>query len=416
LGTIVHFQNDARLSDNHVLNPHWLTDGIYTIITSPKVAEKFGELHEDDLDGILDRKRYPKDKDPFILALMKKFELCFEASENEYLIPQLLEVNEPDGTSEYQPEDCLNFEYQYDIYLEGLLPRFIVKSRAMSRNTGRWRTGVILERDGAQALVRGDTEERLVVVRVRGKTERRAELLALIRAYFEDIHRPFKELKVTPWIRPASHPTARLEFENLRTFEAEGEEFFPSVVDGKIVRFPVRDLLYGPNGVELPGQTKRNTDRNAREFRGDEMRVFLSYAHKDETFKDQLETHLKLMERQGTISSWNDRKLIPGTEWRPGILDELERAHIILFLVSADFLASDFCYDIELTRAIERHNSGVARVIPIKIRQCDLDGSPLAPLQGLPKDFKPVANWDDRDEAWTNVVQGIKQAIKDLRR
>src|SRR2546428_6575835 len=96
--------------------------------------------------------------------------------------------------------------------------------------------------------------------------------------------------------------------------------------------------------------------------------VVYSYAHADETLRQKLETHLSLLRRQGLISEWHDRKILPGAEWAGEIDEHLERASIILLLISADFLASDYCYDREMTRALERHQHGAVRVIPIILR------------------------------------------------
>jgi internalin A len=96
--------------------------------------------------------------------------------------------------------------------------------------------------------------------------------------------------------------------------------------------------------------------------------LFYSYAHKDESLRNELETHLKLLQRQGRIESWHDRDIEAGDEWKRKIDDNLERADIILLLVSADFIASEYCYEKEMTRAIERHEKNEARVIPVIVR------------------------------------------------
>jgi internalin A len=80
-------------------------------------------------------------------------------------------------------------------------------------------------------------------------------------------------------------------------------------------------------------------------------------------------------------------------------------------LISADFIASDYCYDIEMARAIERHDAGEAVVIPIMLRACVITGTPFGTIQGLPKDFLPVVQWADRDVAWKNVAEGIEKAL-----
>lgn len=142
------------------------------------------------------------------------------------------------------------------------------------------------------------------------------------------------------------------------------------------------------------------------------IEIFYSYAHEDEQLRDQLEKHLKLLQRQGVISGWHDRQIGAGEEWA-GLIDEhLDSAGVILLLISADFLASDYCYDIEMTRALERHQRREARVIPVILRPCDWQKSPFGKLQALPKDAKPVTSWADRDEAFLSVAQGIRQVVE----
>ena len=122
------------------------------------------------------------------------------------------------------------------------------------------------------------------------------------------------------------------------------------------------------------------------------------------------------MKKQGFISSWHDHKIIAGTEWVGEIDAHLNTAQIILLLISADFLASTYCYDIEVKRAMERHNAGEARVIPIILRHCDWHHAPFGKLQALPTDGKPVEsrNWHDKDEAFYDITQGIRKAVEDL--
>ncbi len=146
------------------------------------------------------------------------------------------------------------------------------------------------------------------------------------------------------------------------------------------------------------------------------LEVFFSYSHKDQDLRDQLETHLSLLKNQGVISSWHDRKIIAGTEWAREIDAHLNTAQIILLLISADFLASTYCYDIEVKRAMERHNAGEARVIPIILRHCDWHNAPFGKLQALPTDGKPVDSriWYNKDEAFHNITQGIRKAVEDL--
>ena len=140
------------------------------------------------------------------------------------------------------------------------------------------------------------------------------------------------------------------------------------------------------------------------------VEVFFSYSHRDEKLRDKLAPHLSMLQRQGIIKSWHDRKISAGTEWAQAIDDNLNSAGIILLLISADFLASNYCYDIEMQRAMERHEAGEARVVPIILKPVDWSGAPFGKLQAFPKDAKPVTKWTNRDEAFLNIAQGIREA------
>lgn len=144
------------------------------------------------------------------------------------------------------------------------------------------------------------------------------------------------------------------------------------------------------------------------------LRVFYSYSHKDEKLRDRLETHLSILKREGVISQWHDRRISAGLDWKNNIDDQLNSAQIILLLVSADFLASDYCYDVEMKRAMERHASGEARVIPIILRPCDWDLTPFSKVQALPKDGRPVIKWRDQDTAFNEITRGIRDVVNSL--
>jgi hypothetical protein len=142
--------------------------------------------------------------------------------------------------------------------------------------------------------------------------------------------------------------------------------------------------------------------------------VFISYSHADEAFKTDLLKHLEPLRRMQLIETWHDRKIKPGEEWDKSISTILEKAHIILLLVSIDFINSPYCYDIELERAIERHSTNEAVVIPVILRSCMWKQTPFAKLQALPKDARAVSLWPDRDEALMAVADGIRQAAEQI--
>lgn len=141
-------------------------------------------------------------------------------------------------------------------------------------------------------------------------------------------------------------------------------------------------------------------------------RIFLSYSHKDDSYREELETHLAGLRRLKLIEMWTDRAIDGGEDWNQTISDKLESADIILFLVSAAFINSDYIWGVELKRAMERHEEGTARVVPIIVRPCEWKDAPFAKLQALPRDAKPITKWSDRDEAWMLVAQGIRRVVE----
>jgi hypothetical protein len=144
------------------------------------------------------------------------------------------------------------------------------------------------------------------------------------------------------------------------------------------------------------------------------LNVFISYSHRDEDYKDELIVHLASLKRQGKIRAWQDRDIEAGAEWDAEIKQQLESAEIILLLITPRFLASDYCFDLEMQRAVQRHGEGTARVIPIIVKPCDWQGTPFSKLQMVPKDAKPITRWVDQDEAFLDVVKGIRRTVESL--
>ncbi len=135
-----------------------------------------------------------------------------------------------------------------------------------------------------------------------------------------------------------------------------------------------------------------------------EIKLFYCYAHEDKVWRDELENHLVSLKRLYALRNWHDREILPGQEWEHAIEDSLNTAHLILLLISPDFIRSDYAYGKEMQRALERHEEGSCKVIPILLRPTFLDGAPFTKLQMLPTDAKPISRWPDRDEAFLNVA------------
>lgn len=418
LGIALNFRDDSRLRDETVLNPHWITDGVYKIITNSMLAERQGELRLDDLTNILPKETYPSRMHGFLIELMRKFELCFpyheDPTKHRYLVPELLGVEEPALLNDLFPtKDCLSFRYKYKLMPEGLLPRLITRTHTMSELAERWRTGVVLRWEGCRALIKADKQERLVFVRVFGDPKKQRRLLSVIRENFDEIHSEMKEFKPSEElaleVERDEDPLRWISYAKLETFERNHEQEFKEDQGDRIVTVRVRQML---ERTDVRGSWMRGESRTADDR---PLKLFVSYAHQDEKWRAVLAHNLNILKRAGLVEIWCDLELKPGDMWSDKIQRKLEEADLYLFLMSSFLLDSDFVQDIELPIARRRHEANKARLIPVVVRACGWERF-VGDIQVLPKDGRPLKNWTDRDKACLNVEEGLEKVIVEVRK
>lgn len=179
-------------------------------------------------------------------------------------------------------------------------------------------------------------------------------------------------------------------------------------------RYLYAHLLDMPWPVEMHISGTEEKNKKVSGKRAKAVEMFYSYAHEDEALRNELEKHLKGLQRAHLITSWHDREILAGEEWRGEIDEHLNKAQVILLLVSPDFLASDYCFETEVKCAMERHESKEARVIPVILRSTNWQETPFSKLEALPKDGRAVTSWQDRDAAFVDVVEGIRKIIEEM--
>ncbi len=151
------------------------------------------------------------------------------------------------------------------------------------------------------------------------------------------------------------------------------------------------------------------------EIEKEKIELFYSYSYKDEDLRKELEKHLSILKILGIITDWHFQMIGVGEEWQSEIASHLESANIILLLISSDFLASDYCNKVEVKRAMERHENGEAKVIPVILRPVIWERLPFSKLRALPQNARPITKWQNRDEAFVNVADGIVQVVDELK-
>lgn len=145
------------------------------------------------------------------------------------------------------------------------------------------------------------------------------------------------------------------------------------------------------------------------------LRVFCSYSHRDEELREEFAPYLAILEREGIITAWHDRKILAGDEWAQKIDNELKNSNLVLLFISAHFIQSNYAFDIEMKQALEMHDMKRARVVPILLRTTPLGGSlPFERLQMIPRDRKAVTSWPDRDEAWSVVTTELRELARNM--
>ena len=158
-----------------------------------------------------------------------------------------------------------------------------------------------------------------------------------------------------------------------------------------------------------------STERSDNESRRSiEAHLFYSYASQDEQLRLELEQHLTLMRRQGLLSTYSYLSIRAGEHWYEKSEEALRKSELVLLLLSADFLASNDCFQWQMARAMDRQAAGQCQVIPIVLRPVDWEQAPFGALAVLPADRQPVTLWPTRDQAWLDVARGIRAAIDRL--
>jgi len=254
LGVVLYFQDERRLAELGILNPQWVTNGVYKILNDKVLFAKKGVLTLQLLDEILNAQEYPQNKRLFIVDMMKKFELCYDIEpDKSFLIPDLLPKDEP---AELKFNGIPAFEYAYPVLPSSVITRFIVRMNQKIENGLVWRTGVVLKIGENKALVKADIEDRKITIAIDGIEHTRRDALSAIRTHLDDIHNSIKGLNPEKFVPvPGAEKAKPLPYSYLLMLEAKGIEILPVQDGDRLVEVNIRQVL---SGVESEAQRKAN--------------------------------------------------------------------------------------------------------------------------------------------------------------
>jgi internalin A len=413
IGVILHYQDDADLREYVIVRNEWATDAAYRVIDDAEIEKRNGHFsRQDDLPRIWHQAEYRKMR-PQLLQLMRRFRLCYPLkTDGEYIAPQLLPVSPPAGYA-WAPDQDLVVYVEYDFMPPGLMSQLIVECYLLIAEERRlvWRDGAVLELGGGEAraeiLLQKRSGKQTIAIRAQGR--KRRDLMTVVDARMEELHKPFgnglKVEKKIPCICARCTKTDDKWFFNLSELENRLR-----------AGIKTKDCELSYEAVSIDALLGNVFSKEVRQSGGKAAaRVFFSYSKADALYLDEFKKYLKVMERNGDIEPWDDTKIRPGEEWDEAIKRELRQADMIFLLVSVDFLATDYIWDIEIKEAMRRHENGEAAVIPIKIRDCDWGETSFADLQGLPRKDGIIGPNPVNDAMWTQVVKEIGALLKGRR-
>ncbi|HEV3385937.1 MAG TPA: COR domain-containing protein [Gemmata sp.] len=409
LGAVLHFVDDIRLRDTSVLDPHWVTDGVYRLLRFKDRPKSDGILSRDDLTKALPDEDEKSAR--FLLSLMERFEMCYPLDEgddgkfaSQWLIPGALHQYQPaDIGPEWQKPGSVRLRYVYDPLPEGVIPRFIVMTHPLSNRKLCWRNGVVLEDAQAAVLVRRGEKPNIVEIIAFGPDAERLRLLQIVQGNMERINadvpepRPFLEQEIDGL--PGTYK---------RVTELEGAEIekTPVVVESNRDRKLVK--------IEPTTQLNRISEPESRDPDRVPLNAFLSYSQADKRAKDIFVTNLNVMKSKKLITPWHDGLIEPGIQWSDELNENLETMDIFVGLLTNHFVASNFIQTVELKAAREKLQKVGKEFLFVLILVDDisLDGLELAEYQILKPGGKPVCKHKSRKDGFNEAQKELEKLIK----
>jgi internalin A len=400
LGILLWFPEVFGLDDLLVLQPQWCIDAVYKALDTQTVKDNFGRFSEADLHAIWRDERY-RSQCNRLLKLMQHFDLCFpvEGGAGAFIAPQLLNL-QPNPDPNFSAAGGITHRFQYEFMPAGLLTRFIARMSRHIHAPHIWRTGVVLRwSDSTSAEVTENQFGKEITLRVAGPERKRR--LSEMRQTLESIHSGFRGLKYEekvacncPDCFNSAQPSLFILGELEQDAKHDGDAYCRNKNWKKI---PAKSILDGIEYRDMP-------------------RIFISYAHEDKRYKDEFTTMLSPLVKNGDWKIWDEAYLLPGDRFNEVVLRQFSEANVIVLLLTAKFFASDDKWDIEMNRAIERHQQGNALVVGVVVSACMWEETPFRLVQMLPRDGVRVDSVGNRDGIWKEVVQEIKRAIGALER
>jgi small GTP-binding protein len=376
LGVVLNFQDPDDpycQNDPFVLNPEWVTGGVYAIVNDRGLkAKRDGLLTREKLRDVLNALgSYPANRHDFIVRKMMQFELAYQIGQGRdtcWLIPELLDPKEPDQL-QWKPGASLNFQYSYPVLPAGVVCRLIVRMQQHVDRKRSWRSGTVLTIDGATILIRGDMEKNKAFIAVQGPVKQRKDCLAIVRDAFRHVHSTIPALRPAEEVPLPDKPAVSVPYDHLLKLEESGEvAYFPVGADR---RYSVTELL---NGVDSTQYQIERRKRMQKERTGmSEKHVFVSYCHDN---KDEVARLVEYLQSAGE-SVWWDENILGGRDWKEAIREAMKNAYAVVVCVSPELTEERYRSGVypELRDAIatlRQYAPKHSYILPVRLEECEV--------------------------------------------
>lgn len=417
LGVCIYFPEDIELQNFIFLDPKWIIDALFSLLYNEKIIAQKGQFSEADTLTIWTDPAY-QTMHGKLLRMMERFELAYRIKDsNRYILPQRL-ASAKDSYN-WQETDVTKMEYSYKFMPKGIITRITCRLHEKIAYDSVWNDAVIFQGKKSKVFIREVYSENKIAIEAAGFE--RSELLNRVIDEMDDIH---KNTKISNLLVEKLVPCCCIQcagskepyffkYDILCQLLENGET--EDRCQKSLKKVDITQTL-NTSGIQIKatGDERTEVSKNGT-TRG--LKVFISYAHKDEKLKLKLDAHLSALKNSSKISNaWSDRMIRGGEGWDEKIKKEMEEADIVLLLISSDFMASRYIWQVEVKKAMERHGQNKARVIPIYLRECDVEDMPFDKLQGYPRDKKPITTFSNRDRAYKNVCIEIRKDIEEWKK
>ena len=394
IGVLLYFPENESLSDKVLVNQDRIINNIYKVLF--KLSDLNGKFDHEYVVKKLDKRRFDDEADTLV-KLMIQFKIIFKhpSRANTYIAPLYLPKKPLKAVQLF-----LNafqkpaYRFQFNTYIhKHIVLEFFQEYGANALSDDASLEGYYYWRDGL--VIKDHLTNEIVLVRFFNGNEEKMDCYIDLYRLHESKDKTFLNKIASDLERIYEDPSI------LRSVTLNGEDFVPIKILQDAEQKKEYVFKYGTSYYNLIDFSEYISTKFKMK------KIFISYSKADYLHLQKLENHLSVLKRNGNISTWNCRKLLPGEKWDGKIKNELEEADIILFLVSDDFLATDYIWDIEIKRAIEREEEGTATVVPIIVRSCMWEDSPLGVYTTAPGKALVISTAPDIDTAWTEAVRNL---------